>query len=163
MSEVKETTVKDLYTDNHLSAINGKLHKRWLLLAIIAAPMIALLIWSLTTRTQWLSSLSLILLGFFAIFWIDLFCLPQIRHRRLIVNALTARNHTETKEFARMEPDSVMTEGVPCRALIFLGEPDKHGSREQLFYLDQSLPLPSLTPGQTYTIKYSGKIIIGIS
>ena len=161
--EANESIVKDLYSDEQLSAINGKLRKRWLLLAIIAVPMIALFVWSLTARTQWLTSLSAVLLGFFAIFWIDIFCLPQIRHSRLVSNALTGRSHTETKEFARLEPDSVLADGVPCRALIFLGEPDKHGSREQLFYIDQSLPLPSLTPGQTYTIKYSGRTIIGIS
>ena len=153
---------RDLYSDKHLAASSGRLRTRWIILAAVTVPLLALFVWSMIRRIQWVSMASVIAAGVFSVFWIDLFCMPEIHYRKLVITALTGRNHVQAMEFSRMEPDPVMTDGVPCRALIFLGEPDKHGSREQLYYLDQSLPLPELTPGQTYTLKYSGRIIIGI-
>ena len=56
-----------------------------------------------------------------------------------------------------------MVDGVSCRGLIFLGEPDKHGIREQRYYWDNQLPLPAFRPGEAITLKYTGKNIIAWS
>ena len=61
-----------------------------------------------------------------------------------------------------MEPDRSVVEGVACRSLIFLGDPDRHGSREMLLYWDQELPLPEMEAGRAYTVWYTGRNIIGI-
>ena len=53
-----------------------------------------------------------------------------------------------------------MVDGVSYRSLVFLGDPDKHGTRERMFYWDSELPLPDFRPGQAVTIRYTGKMII---
>ena len=73
----------------------------------------------------------------------------------------SGRNHTETMEFKEAESEIFVVEGVPCRSLIFLGAPDKHGTREQRFYWDRELPVPPFTPGEQVTLKYTGRTIIG--
>ena len=162
MSEHSESTPKDLYTGEMLAEINRRLSSRWIVLAAVVVPLLTVLVVSMVQLTKWLSMVSVILAGFFSIFWIDVFCVPRLRYRKLVVSALEGRSHTETLEFARMEPDPCMVDGVSCRSLIFLGKPDKHGSREQLFYLDRNLPVPELEPGRSYTVRYTGRTIIGL-
>ena len=64
-------------------------------------------------------------------------------------------------EFKCAENDTSLVDGVPCRGLIFLGEPDKHGTRDQRYYWDLQLPLPDFRPGGRVTVKYTGRNIIG--
>ena len=101
------------------------------------------------------------LFGAFAVFSIDLLCLPLHRYRKLLTSALNGRTHTGTFEFKEAEAETSMVDGVSCRGLIFLGEPDKHGSREQRFYWDEQKPLPDFRAGDQITLKYTGKNIIG--
>ena len=54
-------------------------------------------------------------------------------------------------------------DGVPCLSMVFLGDPDKHGTRDQMFYWDRELALPQFTKGQNVTLHYTGKNIIGFS
>ena len=155
---------KNLYTAESLAGIEGRLKRRFALLAVACALLAALAVWSACVHPaiEWLTMVSVLLAGFIAIFVIDLFCLPLIRYRRLVRDALTGRTHTQTLEFVRAESDISMVDGVACRGLIFLGDPDKHGSREQLYYWDNALPFPDLTSGQEYEITYTGKNIIAI-
>ncbi len=159
---MSETTPKDLYTDQMLAEINRRLTSRWLILAVVVVPLLAVFVWSLTQRIEWVSMVSAVLTGVFSIFWIDLFIVPRLRHRKLVSEALNGRSHIQTMEFARLDPDPCLVDGVSCRSLIFLGEPDRHGSREQLFYLDQALPVPELEAGKSYTVKYTGRTITGL-
>ncbi len=162
MSEHNESTPKDLYTEAMLAEINGRLRNRWIVLAAVAVPLLAVLVVSVIQRVKWVSMASAVAVGVFAVFWIDLFCIPRLRYRKLVTEALTGRSHVEALEFSHLEPDPCMVDGVSCRSLIFLGKPDKHGSREQLFYLDEKLPLPELEAGRSYTVKYTGRTIIGL-
>ena len=153
--------MQELYTDKDLNGITSQLKKRYWLLGAAAAVLIAVFVWSMVTRTEWLSMVSLFLLCAVCIFVIDIFCLPLHRYGRLVRAALTGRKHNGTYEFVRMEDEISVIDGVRCRGLIFLGEPDKHGTREQRFYWDCELPLPSFSAGQQVTLKYTGRNIIG--
>ena len=153
--------MNELYSEQDLLSLNGQLRKRWIVLGILGAALLGLSVWSMIVRNQWLTMVLVFLLAAAAIFGIDFCCLPLLRSRKLLAAALTGRNHTEALEFERTEPDSSMVDGVACRSLLFLGEPDKHGSREQRFYLDAERPLPDFTPGETVTLKYTGRNIIG--
>ena len=68
----------------------------------------------------------------------------------------------KTMEFVRTEPDRSMVDGVACSSLIFLGDPDRHGSREMLLYWDREIPQPDLKPGRIYSVKYTGKNIFTV-
>ena len=151
-----------LYSDQSYSEINRQLKRRLIVLFVILAVLLGVFIWAMAVRNQWAAAASACAAGCFAIFFADLFCAPLVRYRRLVHAALSGRHHEKAMEFARLEPDSSVVDGVSCRSLIFLGDPDKHGSREMLLYWDQELPMPEMVPGTFYTVKYTGKNIIGI-
>ena len=151
-----------LYSDQSYAAVNGQLKRRLIFLSVVVAILMGVFVWAMTARIQWLAMLSATLAGCFAVFFADLYCAPLMHYRRMVRTALSGRNHERTMEFCRLEPDRSVVDGVTCSSLIFLGDPDKHGSREVLLYWDQELPLPELKPGREYTVKFTGKNIIGI-
>ena len=151
----------ELYSPNDISGLSARLKKRFIILAVALALIAAVIVVSMIVRIEWLSVVSVFLFGACAVFCVDLFCLPLHRYRKLLTSAVSGRTHTGVFEFAQAEPDISMVDGVPCRSLIFLGEPDKHGAREQRFYWDNELPLPAFRPGEQITLKYTGKNIIG--
>ena len=155
--------MKDLYTAEMLESLNRKLKKRWILAGIISALLLAGFVWSVAVRVEWLSVVLSVLLSVFLIFFIEMFCRPLLDYRKLVVSALAGRSHDRDMEYVRTEPDSSSVDGISCRSLIFLGDPDKHGSREMLLYWDEEIPLPALQEGKTYTVRFTGRNIIAIS
>ena len=154
--------MQTLYTDQTYNEIHRQLHRRLFVLYAVLAVLLGVFLWAMLTRTEWLAMVFACLAGCFAVFFVDLFCMPLVRYRRLVRTALSGRNHDKTMEFVRAESETSVVEGVTCRGLIFLGDPDKHGSREMLLYWDQEFFLPALESGRTYTVCYTGKNIIGI-
>ena len=155
--------MKDLYTAEMLESLNGTLKKRWILVGIVSALLLAGFVWSAAVRAEWLSVVFVVLLGAFLVFYIEMFCRPLLDYRKLMVSALSGRSHDRDMEYVRTEPDSSSVDGVSCRSLIFLGDADKHGSREMLLYWDEEIPLPALQEGKTYSVRYTGRNIIAIS
>ena len=153
--------MNELYSEKDLKAIAAQLKKRWLLLGCGLAVLLALIVVSCVIRVEWLTMLSVFLFCAVAVFVIDLFLLPLYRYKKLLVSALGGRTHMETLEFDRPEPDLSVVDGVRCRGLIFLGEPDKHFTLEQRYYWDEELPLPDFSQGDRVTLKYTGRNIIG--
>ena len=151
----------ELYSEKDIQLISQQLKKRYTVIGVVLALLLALIIVSLVIRIQWLTMTAVFLFGAFAVFSIDLFCLPLHRYRKLLVSAVSGRTHVGTFEYKQAEGEVSMVDGVSCRSLIFLGEPDKHGSREQCFYWDAERPLPGFQPGQQVTLKYTGRNIIG--
>lgn len=153
--------MQDLYSEKDYEQLSAQLKKRYLLLGCILAVILAGFVVSMVIRVEWLSAVLFILLFAVAVFVIEMFCLPLHRYQKLIASALTGRTHVETLEYETAESDFSVVEGVLCRGLIFLGAPDKHGTREQRFYWDEEFPLPAFTPGSRVTLKYTGRNIIG--
>ena len=154
--------MQNLYSDQTFLSVDRQLKRRLVLLFALLAVLLGLFIWAMITRIEWLAAVSACVAGCISVFCADLFCAPLVRYRRLVRSALSGRNHETAMAFDHLEPESSVVDGVACRSLIFLGEADKHGSREQLLYWDQEIPLESLVPGETYTVRYTGKNIIGI-
>ena len=154
--------MKELYSAEMLESLDGKLKKRWILTGVVSALLLAAFVWSVVIRVEWLSVLLLALLGVFLIFFIEMFCRPLLNYRKLVVSALSGRSHDREMEYVRTEPDVSSVDGVSCLSLIFLGDADKHGSREQLLYWDEEIPLPALQEGQSYTVRFTGRNIIAI-
>ena len=151
----------DLYSDKDLQQISAQVKKRYAVLGVILAVILGLFIYSLIIRKEWMSIVLFALIGFIAVFVIDLFCLPLQRYKKLVLSALSGRTHTESLVYDHAESEPSLVDGVPCLGLIFLGEPDKHGTREQRFYWDEEIPLPAFNPGDQVTLKYTGRTIIG--
>ena len=153
--------MKDLYSEKDIQQLSSQLKKRYLVLGAVLAVIAAAFVVSMIIRVEWLSMVLFFLFCAIAVFVIELFCLPLHRYKKLVSSALTGRNHTETLEYKEAEAETSVVDGVKCRGLIFLGNPDKHGSREQRFYWDEEIPLPAFTPGSQVTLKYTGRNIIG--
>ena len=151
----------DLYSEKDFQQVSAQLKKRFLLLGLVLAVLLALFIFSVINRTEWLSMITFFLFFAVLVFVIELFCMPLFRYRKLILSALTGRTHTETLVYDHEEAETSLVDGVVCKGLIFLGEPDKHGTREQRYYWDNERPLPSFASGSQVTLKYTGKNIIG--
>lgn len=150
----------ELYREEDLSLLRSRIRNRLLVLGIPVLALLAVLVYSCVRRIEWLTVLSVALLCFLLIFCIDLFILPLRAYERMIRAALTGRRHEENFVFSHAEPEISEVDGVPCRSLIFLGKPDKHGTRDQLFYWDRELPLPAFSEGETVSLRYTGKNII---
>lgn len=153
--------MQDLYSEKDIQQLSSQLKKRYLVLGAVLAVIVAAFVVSMIIRVEWLSIVMFFLFCAVAVFVIELFCLPLHRYKKLVSSALTGRNHTETLEYKEAEADPSVVDGVKCRGLIFLGNPDKHGSREQRFYWDEEFPLPAFRSGQQITLKYTGRNIIG--
>ena len=151
----------DLYSEKDLQEISAQLKKRYIFLGCGLAVILALFVYSMVIRLEWLSMVSVFLFCSLAVFVIEMFCLPLHRYKKLIIAALTGRTHTETLEYKETESELSVIDGVTCLGLIFLGQPDKHGIREQRFYWDREIPLPAFTAGGQVTLKYTGRNIIG--
>ncbi len=154
--------MQNLYTDESYVQIDRQLKHRLILLFAVVAVLLGIFVYAMVSRTEWLAMVSASLAGCFAVFFADLFCSPLVSYRRLVRSALSGRSHEKTMEFVRQEPDRSVVEGVACSSLIFLGDPDRHGSREMLLYWDQELPMPELKAGDVYTVRYTGRNITGI-
>ncbi len=153
--------MQDLYSEKDCQQIAAQLKKRYLLLGCALAVFLALIVVSVIVRVEWLTIVLVFLFFSLAVFVIELFCLPLHRYKKLVVSALTGRSHIETMEYKCMESETSIVDGVSCRGIVFLGEPDKHGTREQRFYWDEELPLPVFREGDQVTLKYTGRTIIG--
>ena len=150
----------ELYSQQDLQAIKDQIKKRGIILGLICLAIIAVLVFSLIRRNEWLTMLSLIVFGSALIFGIEMFIRPLIRYEKLILSAFSGRSHTETLIYDHPEPDVSAVDGVSCRSLVFLGEPDKHGTREQMYYWDELKPLPDWRQGDSMQIRYTGKMIL---
>ena len=151
-----------LYTEDALNEVSRRLNRRFLILGIVVGLLLAGFVAAMIVRVEWAAMACASLAGVFAVFFTDLFCMPLILYRRLITSALKGRSHSKDLEFSRLEEEISSVDGIPCRSLIFLGDPDKHGSRDMLLYWDNEIPLPELEPEAVYTVRYTGKNIIGL-
>ena len=154
--------MQTLYSEETLKAVSSKLNRRYVILGVVVGILLAVFIWAMIARVEWAAMVFASLAGVFAVFFTDLFCMPLVRYRRLVRSALEGRTHSKQLEFCRVEPEISSVDGIPCRSLIFLGEPGKHGDREVLLYWDNEIPLPEIAPGTVCTVNYTGKNIISL-
>ena len=152
--------MKELYSDSYRRLVRAQLSHRLIPLCFISGALLAVAVWSFFTRQQVITMISVLLMGTVLIFCLDVLCKPLWQYDRFIVSALSARNHTDSLVYDHPEEEISVVDGVAYRSLVFLGDPDKHGTRERMFYWDKELPLPNFVPGQRIAIRYTGKMII---
>jgi hypothetical protein len=151
----------DLYSEQDLALVSGQLKKRLTVLFAVCAVLLAGFIWSFIARIEPLSIALVMLIGVVLIFGLEMFCRPLHAYRKLVDTALHGRSHEALLTYDHLEEELSMVDGVSCRSLIFLGDPDKHGTRDQLFYWDQQKHVPAFEAGRPVRLRYTGKMIIG--
>ncbi len=161
-------TVRNLYSEADLQSVRGSLKKRLIVLGVAAGIVFAVFVYSLIIddhkefRPEWLSLVSGLLCAAVLIFGWDVFCRPLHAYAKHIDSALHGRSHDIVLEFDHVDEDVSVVSGIPCLTVFFLGEADKHGERSRMFYWDRELALPDLAAGESVTVRYYDKHIIGI-
>ena len=110
-------------------------------------------------RPELWTTLAVIFTGGITVFLYDLLIHPLKAYARHLENALHGRSHEATVIFDHFNEETSVVDGVSFRDLIFLGEADKHGDRDRMFYWDQEIPLPDFTRGQEITLQYYDRFI----
>ena len=157
--------MQSLYTEKNLADLKNQIRKRRLIFFALLAAAAGLIVWTLLldnhreNRPVVLTTLILVASGCGLIFFYDLLIHPLRAYERHLISSLHGRFHEVTVVFDHLNEEETMIDGLTYRDLIFLGEPDKHGDRERLFYWDAEIPLPSFASGQEVTLQYFDRFI----
>ncbi len=159
--------MQSLYSEQKWNDIRAQLNRRQAVLLGIMIALLGGIVWFLATenhkdhRPEIQVTLLVILLCASVIFFYDVFLRPLRAYARHVDSSLHGRAHEVTVVFDHVNEEESLVDGVSYRDLIFLGEADKHGDRERMFYWDSELPLPSFSRGQEVTLRYFDKFITG--
>lgn len=159
--------MRDLYTEDDLRAVQDQLKKRYIVLLLISLVFLALLIFTLVidnhkdNRPVVFTTVVLMLWGFSFIFFFDMFCQPLRKYIRHLEYSLHGRSHEAEVEFSHWNDDESMVDGVRYHDAIFLGEANRHGERDRMFYWDAEKPLPDFRAGDLILVKYYDRFITG--
>lgn len=136
-----------IYTQADYTAIVRQQRKRWLILGIPCAILMAVLIFSLFIRKEWLTSASTILIGALLIAGYDLAIKPLHCYEIYLKNCLYGRTQTCVLPFIRLSENIDMVDGVRCRQLICSDIDTKNRPYERLFYFDAEKEFPAVKEG----------------
>ena len=157
----------DLYTEDDLRAVQAQLKKRYMVLLLISLAFLALTVITLVidnhkeNRPVVLTTVAVMLWGFSFIFYYDMFCQPLRKYIRHLDYSLHGRSHEVEVEFSQWNEEESMVDGVRFRDAVFLGEANRHGERDRMFYWDAEKPLPDFRLGDLIHIKYYDRFITG--
>ncbi len=158
--------MKDLYTEQDYSLLKKQISRRVaLVLAALAAGLACIALTLVMdnhreNRPELLTTLAVIFSGSLVVFLYDMLVHPLNAYARHMDTALHGRTHEISVVFDHFNEETSFVDGVYFRDLIFLGEADKHGDRDRMFYWDRELPLPDFSKGQEITLKYYDRFIV---
>ena len=156
-----------LYNEETFASLKKQISKRQRLLLLAAVAVLAAVIASMIlddhkeNRPVLLTTLLVIFGGGALIFFWDLTIKPLRSYAKHIDSALHGRSHEALAVFDRVSAEDSVIDGLTFRDLIFLGEADRHGERERMFYWDMELPLPDLKKGQELRLTYYDRFLTG--
>ena len=156
-----------LYSERNLSDIRAQLKRRLLVLGVVSVLFLAAIVYTLIldnhkeNRPEVWTTVLVLLWLFSLIFAADLLVRPLYSYAKHLRSSLHGRTHEVVCEFSRAGENESVVDGVLYRDLIFLGEADKHGDRDRMFYWDAELPIPNFVPGSQVRIQYYDRFLTG--
>lgn len=151
-----------IYTEQDHSVITNQLKKRWLIAAIPCALLLAVLIYSLVVRQEWLTTTCTILIGVILIAGYDLFIKPIACYRRHLDNVLYGRARESTLPFLAITEDVNVVDGVAYRSVTCQDVDGKGRLYERLFYFDAAKAFPDFQSGDMLRIVHHDLVIADI-
>ena len=148
-----------MYTQQDLEQILAQKKKRWLLLAIPEAILIAVLVYSLVIRVEWLTTLTWCLAGGLLIFVYDLTIKPLTCYARHLQGVLQGRTRTLDGIFKRVDAQPSMVDGVSYHGVIVSAGDPADEEDDRLFYFDQEKTFPGLNQGDRVRVIYHDRAI----
>jgi len=143
-----------LYTEQDLTNIRQQQKKRWQLLCIPCAVLLAIIIVSLFIRVEWLTSGATILLGCSLVFFYSLTIRPLHCYEIHLYNALHGRTRELDGTFDSISPDVSVVDGVKYHSMSVFSPNDEGDMVERLFYWDMEKPFPALEKGAPVHVVY---------
>ncbi len=136
-----------IYTEADLTAITQQKNKRWTILLIPCAVLLAVLIYSLVIRVEWLTSTCTILIGILLIAGYD-FAIKPLRYYQIhLKNCLHGRTRECDLPFVSISENVDMVDGVRCHQLFCKDIDGKGRPYERLFYFDAEKSFPDVQEG----------------
>lgn len=136
-----------IYTEADYSAIRQQMKKRWTILLIPIAVLLAVLVYSLVIRVEWLSSAATIVIGVILIAGYDFAIKPLRCYARHLDNALRGRTRECDLPFVSLSENVDVVDGVRYRQLLCADVDGKGRPYERLFYFDADKEFPAAQEG----------------
>lgn len=136
-----------IYAEADYTAISQQLKKRWLVLAIPCVVLLAVVIYSLCIRVEWLTSAATILIGVLLIAGYDFTIKPVRCYQRHLDRCLHGRTRECDLPFIRLSENVDVVDGVHFRQLLCADVDGKGRPYERLFYFDAYKTFPQVQEG----------------
>ena len=143
-----------IYTEADYTAIVQQFKKRWLILATPCVLLLAVVIYSLCVRIEWLTSAATIIIGVLLIAGYDFAIKPIVCYKRHLDHCLHGRTAECELPFIRLSETIDVVDGVSCRQLLCADEDGKGRPYERLFYFDADKAFPNVKEGDMIHIAH---------
>lgn len=151
-----------IYSENDLNAIKQQKNKRWILLAIPCMLLLAVMLYSLMIRLEWLTSGSTVLLGVLLIAGYDFAIKPLACYQRHLTSSLHGRTRACDLPFVSLSENVDMVEGIRCRQLLCSDTDNKGRPYDRLFYFDAEKEFPDVQAGDMLHIVHYDLIVANL-
>lgn len=148
-----------MYTEQDLIAIRAQQKKRWIYLTIPCLVLLAVIVYSLTVRIQWLTIGATILLGTLFLFIYEMTIKPLHCYEIHLSNALHGRKRELDCTYHSIDADLSVVDGVNYYAMTVLQPDEKGDPFERMLYWDALKPAPALKPGDKLHIIYHDRMV----
>lgn len=152
-----------MYTESDLQSVLAQRKRRWIILLIPLAVLLAVLVYSLIPRIQWLTIATTLLGGVLLIAGYDLFIKPLSCYAVHVDNMLHGRKREIELPFAGLSGDISLVDGVRYYAMTASDFDEKGKPYERLFYFDAEKPFPGFEAGEMLHIVYHDKEIAEVT
>lgn len=143
-----------IYTEADYTAITNQHKKRWLALAIPCVLLLAVVIYSLCVRIEWLTTGATILIGVILIAGYDFAIKPVFCYQRHLNHCLHGRTRDCELPFIRLSENVDVVDGVRFRQLLCADIDGKNRPYERLFYFDAEKEFPAVKEGDMVHIDH---------
>ena len=143
-----------IYTEADYTAIAQQFKKRWLLLAAPCTVLLAVMIYSLCVRLEWLTVAATIIIGVLLITGYDFFIKPILCYKRHLDHSLHGRTAECELPFIRLGENIDVVDGVSYRQLLCADTDGKNRPYERLFYFDAAKEFPHVKEGDMLHISH---------
>lgn len=151
-----------IYAEADYTAIQQQKKKRWTLLLIPCAVLLAVLVYSLVIRLEWLTVAATIIIGALLIAGYDFAIKPLRCYLKHLDNCLHGRTRECELPFISISENVDVVDGVPCRQLLCADDDAKGRPYERLFYFDAQKEFPAAKPGDLMHIVHHDLCVANI-
>ena len=152
-----------MYTQQDFDQNHAQLKKRWIFLAVPAAILLGLVVYSFVVRNETLTITLSLLLAFGFIFGYGMFVSPLAAYERHLNDALKGRTRKVTGAFKSMDESPVMRDGVSYYPMLLSVGDMAKDENDRLFYFDSNIERPNFVVGQTVTVTTHDKFVCDFS